>query len=62
MRELFLTTLLLVGCGNGSVHSDAGAMKAYLGPEAYVDKATDTNDDRDLRSATTGRTPVDVTR
>jgi hypothetical protein len=39
MRELFLTTLLLVGCGNGSVHSDADAMKANLGLDASVDKA-----------------------
>lgn len=38
MRYLFLTTLFLVGCGN-SVHSDADAMKAYLGLDASIDKA-----------------------
>src|SRR6266404_5157634 len=32
-------TLALVGCGNGSVHSDADAMKAYLGLDASIDKA-----------------------
>jgi phage baseplate assembly protein gpV len=32
-------SVALVGCGNGSVHSDADAMKAYLGLDASIDKA-----------------------
>ncbi|MGZ3429759.1 MAG: hypothetical protein ACXVCV_24075 [Polyangia bacterium] len=35
----FSFVLALVGCGNGSVHSDADAMKAYLGLDASIDKA-----------------------
>jgi len=31
--------LLACGCGNGSVHSDADAMKSYLGLDASIDKA-----------------------
>ncbi len=39
MRILLIGSLFLLGCGNGSVHSDADAMKAYLGLDASVDKA-----------------------
>jgi hypothetical protein len=39
MRKLFIATLFVLGCGNGSVHSDADAMKAYLGLDASIDKA-----------------------
>src|SRR6266568_95206 len=31
--------LTAAGCGNGSVHSDADAKKAYLGLDASIDKA-----------------------
>src|SRR5436190_23336908 len=34
-----LLTLIATGCGNGSVHSDADAQKAYLGLDASIDKA-----------------------
>lgn len=36
---LLLSPMLAVGCGNGSVHSDADAQKAYLGLDASIDKA-----------------------
>lgn len=35
----FVTLFLVCGCGNGSVHSDADAQKAYLGLDASIDKA-----------------------
>src|SRR5947209_7395212 len=38
-RLLLALSLVTVGCGNGSVHSDADAQKAYLGLDASIDKA-----------------------
>ncbi|MDB4969095.1 MAG: hypothetical protein JWN44_4784 [Myxococcales bacterium] len=36
---MFVSALALSGCGNGSVHSDADAQRAYLGLDASIDKA-----------------------
>src|SRR6185312_14265687 len=38
-RCLVVFFALAAGCGNGSVHSDADAQKAYLGLDASIDKA-----------------------
>jgi phage baseplate assembly protein gpV len=38
-RIAIALVLFAAGCGNGSVHSDADAQKAYLGLDASIDKA-----------------------
>lgn len=38
-RLALLFAVCAAGCGNGSVHSDADAQKAYLGLDASIDKA-----------------------
>ena len=38
-RLALLFVVTAAGCGNGSVHSDADAQKAYLGLDASIDKA-----------------------
>lgn len=38
-RCLVVFFAVAAGCGNGSVHSDADAQKAYLGLDASIDKA-----------------------
>src|SRR5436305_13713147 len=39
IRLVLLFTVAAAGCGNGSVHSDADAQKAYVGLDASIDKA-----------------------
>src|SRR5437764_15070600 len=38
-RLAIALVFVAASCGNGSVHSDADAMKAYLGLDASIDKA-----------------------
>lgn len=60
MRKLFFATLSVVGCGNGSVHSDADAMKAHLGLDASVDKAINLGF-AGFNAATSANIPTELT-
>ena len=48
------------GCGNGSVHSDADAQKAYLGLDASIDKAINLGFDG-FNAASSANIPTQMT-
>jgi hypothetical protein len=61
LTRLALTlTLFVVGCGNGSVHSDADAQKAYLGLDASIDKAINLGFDG-FNAASSANIPTQMT-
>ena len=59
-RIALLFTVLAAGCGNGSVHSDADAQKAYLGLDASVDKAINLGF-AGFNAATSANIPTEMT-
>jgi len=59
-RCLVVFFALAAGCGNGSVHSDADAQKAYLGLDASIDKAINLGFDG-FNAASSANIPTQMT-
>jgi hypothetical protein len=59
-RIALVCVLTAVGCGNGSVHSDADAQKAYLGLDASIDKAINLGFDG-FNAASSANIPTQMT-
>ena len=59
-RFALLLLACAAGCGNGSVHSDADAQKAYLGLDASIDKAINLGFDG-FNAASSANIPSEMT-
>jgi hypothetical protein len=59
-RLALLLVVCAAGCGNGSVHSDADAQKAYLGLDASIDKAINLGFDG-FNAASSANIPTQMT-
>lgn len=60
IRPALIFVALAAGCGNGSVHSDADAQKAYLGLDASIDKAINLGFDG-FNAASSANIPTEMT-